>query len=121
MTTSGRRKLDNRRLDYTLKKRHGTKAKRPKTLRCLWCKEKLTVKPRGRLADYCSASCRQAAYVKRKYQRPRAVEALATDLAHRKVREWLRREIWLLLREAGVVASPEPPPIPRSARSRPSF
>ena len=49
----------------------------------------------------------------RKYRRPRAVEALAADLAHVRVREWLRQEIWNLLREAGLVAAPEPTALPR--------
>ncbi len=49
----------------------------------------------------------------RKYRRPGAVEALAADLAHVRVREWLRQEIWNLLRQAGLVAAPEPPVLPR--------
>jgi hypothetical protein len=112
---------DNRRFDYMFNKAHGWPAKRPKTLRCLRCKKRFVVKPRGRLSDYCSASCRQTAYVTRKCRRLGAVEALAADLGHIRVREWLRREIWQLLREAGLVDPPEPPPTPRSTQKKPTL
>lgn len=52
------------------------------------------------------------AYVQRKANRPHPVELLARDLAHAHVKAWLRKEIWNLLREAGLVTDPEPPSLP---------
>jgi hypothetical protein len=61
------------------------------------------------------------AYVRRKANRPHFLELLAVDLASAQVRSFLRREIWNLLRPAGIVSTPEPPPIPASSRPRPSL
>jgi hypothetical protein len=57
--------------------------------------------------------CRRAAYLARKPNRPHPVTLLATDLSHVHVREFLRREIWKLLQQAGLVSALEPPPMPR--------
>jgi len=66
--------------------------KRPKTLHCLRCNAKMTVKPRGRLPTFCSQSCRQRAYEQKKWSRPHPVELLAKDLARADVREAIRSE-----------------------------
>jgi hypothetical protein len=83
---------ERRRLDYALGRQ-----KRPRTLRCRWCKTKIEIKPRGRVAEFCSQTCRQRAYEQRKWTRPVAIEAVAGDLATTKVREAIRAEAWSLL------------------------
>jgi hypothetical protein len=93
-------------------------AARPKTVRCYWCRAKLKVPSRGRLPQCCSATGRQRAYQKRKWSRPGAVEALAADLAHVKVRSWLRKEIRALLVEAGLVPAQMPLPAANTRRSK---
>jgi hypothetical protein len=67
---------DRRRLDYALGRR-----KRPRTLRCRWCNSKIEIKPRGRVPEFCSQTCRQRAYEQRKWARPATVEMVARDLA----------------------------------------
>src|SRR5271167_3795817 len=73
-------------------------AKRPKTQRCLKCKAKIKLKPRGRRPKYCSQSCRQRIYERRRWQRPAPVEALARDIAHIKVQDALMRAAVRVLR-----------------------
>jgi hypothetical protein len=46
---------------------------------------------------------------------------LARDLAHTHVREWIRREIWSLLLQAGLVSAPTPPVEPRRRSSKPDL
>jgi hypothetical protein len=99
------------RLDYALGRR-----KRPRTLRCRWCNTKIEIKPRGRVAEFCSQTCRQRAYEQRKWARPAPVELLARDLATAKFREAVRAELWSLLRERGLVPAAEPPPLPKKPR-----
>jgi hypothetical protein len=48
--------------------------------RCHWCREFFKAKTGGRPALYCSASCRQRAYEKRKWSPPTVEQALAWDL-----------------------------------------
>jgi hypothetical protein len=87
--------------------------------RCARCKRSFKKAALGRPRKFCGRSCRQAAYLKRAAHRPRPVELLAADLAHAKVRNWLRREIWDLLMQAGLVSAPEPPPTPARGPRRP--
>jgi hypothetical protein len=56
-------------------------------------------------AYYCSASCGQHADQQRKWcgEGPSAAAALAEDLAHIRVREWLRKEIWAMFVQAMLV------------------
>ena len=103
---------DNRRLDYRLGGIYKQPRKRPKTLRCGWCKEKFKVGRRGRLPDFCSHSCRQRAYERSKWG-PGLREVLARDLATVRGREVIRAEIWTLLKQLGLVSEPNPPPPPR--------
>ena len=91
-------------------------AKRPRTLRCRWCNSKIEIKPRGRVPEFCSQTCRQRAYEQRKWARPAAVEMVARDLATAKVREVVRSEAWHLLRQMGLVVAAEPPPTPKKPR-----
>jgi hypothetical protein len=106
---------DNRRYDYTFRKLHGAKVKRPKTLRCIWCKEKIAVKPQGRLPAYCSHSCRQRAYERAKWQQPHLL-ALHKDLKRLAIRAEIRKEAMELLRQMGLVGATTASEKPRSAR-----
>ena len=92
-----------------------------RTRKCLSCGKRFRLSLRGRPAWYCSASCRQAAYVRRKGGAFSLVQVMARDLAHIQVREWLRNEIWTLLRQAGLQLPPEPPPIESPRRSKPQL
>ena len=107
--------VDNRRFNYALKKTYGGKAKRPKTLRCLWCREKIAVKPQGRLPRFCSHSCRQRAYERAKWQQPHLLQ-LHKDLRRSAIRTEIRKEAWELLRQMGLVEAAAPPEKPRSKR-----
>ena len=93
--------------------------KRPKTRKCAWCKKSFKVKPRGRAADFCSNSCRQRSYERRKWQRPQLVEAWARDIATVQVRDFIRGEIWTLLQQAGLVAPKAPVPSVPKPTSKP--
>jgi len=89
---------------------------RPKTLRCVGCKKRFPVPRRGRLPSFCSGTCRQNAYVKRKYGRPGPVAALSEDLGHARVRAFIRKEIWNVLVAAGWV---DPlAPVPRDSEPK---
>src|SRR6516164_4457952 len=93
-------------------KARGVSTKRPRTLRCVWCKAKIKVKPQGRLPLFCSHSCRQRAYERAKWGQPHLV-ALCKDLATTELRRAIREEAWAMLRQAGLVQTPAPPPMPR--------
>jgi hypothetical protein len=112
----GRR--DNRRFDYAIKRAHGRPVKRPRSLRCLRCGEKIAVKVKGPLPIYCSHSCRQLAYLRDKLNRPHLAR-LQNDLSAAARIAETRRVVWDLLKEAGVVTTPDPPPSPE--RKRPSL
>jgi hypothetical protein len=91
--------------------------KRPRTRKCALCREPFYVKPRGRVAAFCSTSCKQRAYEQRKWKRPHAVEALAQDVATMKVRAYVRAEIWAVLQELGLAPKQAlPPPLPTKKR-----
>jgi hypothetical protein len=49
------------------------------------------------------------------------VTLLAADLSRVHVREFLRREIWNVLQQAGLVSAPEPPPMRRRRGSEPDL
>jgi hypothetical protein len=80
------------------------------------CKRSFKPRKRGRLPSFCSATCKQRAYQQRKHSGPMVL--LAQDLATVKGRDILRREIWLILRQAGLVTEPDPPPPPAPRRRR---
>jgi hypothetical protein len=93
-----------------------------KPRRCAHCRRRFKPPATGRPPKFCRPACRQAAYLARKTHRPHPVTLLAADLAHVRVREWLRREIWSLLGQAGVVSAPNPPVEPPPRRSsKPKF
>src|SRR4051794_36692438 len=98
----------HRRFDYRLKKARGLPAKRPKTLRCLWCRGKIDVNPRGRLPKFCSHSCRQRGYERSKWRQPFAV-AFRKDHARVATQDVIRQAAWELLKEVGLVKAAMPP------------
>jgi hypothetical protein len=89
-----------------------------RAVKCTRCGRRFKPASTGRPPRYCSASCRQAAYLARNANRLRPVQLLAADLSHIHVKNWLRREMWNLLREADLVSSIEPPPMPRQRGSK---
>ena len=82
--------------------------RRPKTARCLRCKTKIAVKGKGPVPLYCSHTCRQLAYQKRRHLGPMVMTA--RQIAALTVRGVIRAEIMEVLRELGLVATPTPPP-----------
>jgi hypothetical protein len=87
-------------------------------VKCTRCGRRFKPASTGRPPRYCSASCRQAAYLVRNANRLHPVQLLAADLADIQVQNWLRREMLKLLRQAGLVIAPEPPPMPRQRGSK---
>jgi hypothetical protein len=47
-------------------------------------------------------------------------DGMAQDIATVQGRDILRREIWLILRQAGLVTEPDPPPPPAPRRRKPT-
>jgi hypothetical protein len=92
---------------------------RPKTLRCARCKKKMSIQPRGRVRVFCSKTCRQRAYEKRKWSRPTPIEALDHDLATIKVCDIIRTEVLAILQDRGLITDTSPPPTPKAPRKRP--
>ena len=88
------------------------KAARPKPPKCARCGKRFTPKPVGRPALFCSASCRQRAYEKRRLSQYSASDALALDLlpraAQRKVVEEVRHAHMLALIMNGTVPLNDP-------------
>jgi len=95
--------------------------KRPKTIRCRFCKKKVRASKRGRVNLYCSASCRQNHYQARKWAQLGPVAALNRDIWSMEFRTAVRKELWLVLREVGLVGDPTPPPVPRTPRRGPAL
>jgi hypothetical protein len=93
--------------------------RRAKSVRCEHCKTRIKIKTRGRVPKFCSPTCRQLAYERRKWQRPTPVELLAQDIAHAKFRDFVRKEIWTVLQMAELISRDQSlPSAPRNARSR---
>jgi hypothetical protein len=88
-----------------------TKTRRPKR-RCQWCKKHFQPKLTGRPALFCSASCRQRTYEKRKWSEFSMSDALSVDLlsvaAHRKLVEQARHAHMIQLLKEGTVPLIEP-------------
>ena len=84
--------------------------RRPRTTRCRRCTAKIKVKTKGPVPKYCSPSCKQESYLRRRYLTP--VQLLERDLANIKVRDVIRAMILDILVQHGlVVESSLPPPI----------
>ena len=88
------------------------KAARPKPSKCARCRKRFTSKPLGRPALFCSASCRQRSYEKRRLSQYSASDALALDLlpraAQRKMVEEVRHAHILELIMNGMVPLNDP-------------
>ena len=84
------------------------RSRRPRSVRCKACKQPIKLKSKGRVPTYCSATCRQHAYLAHKYQGPLAL--LQQDIASVRFRDFIRKEIWEVLKQARLVDMPEPPP-----------
>ena len=72
------------------------------------------------MPKFCSPTCRQLAYERRKWQRPTAVELLAKDIATNNIRAIIRAEVWTVLQMAGVVSPNQPPPLSPSKHQPPT-
>jgi hypothetical protein len=83
--------------------------RRPRTTRCKRCKAQIKVKNKGPVPKYCSPSCKQAVYLRRRFRSP--LELVARDLASIQVRELIRTTIMDILVQQGLVKSNLPPPI----------
>jgi hypothetical protein len=82
--------------------------RRPRTTRCRRCKAKIKVKTKGPVPKYCSQSCKQQGYLRRRFLSP--VQLLERDLANFKVRDVIRTTILDILVEVGLVEKSRLPP-----------
>ena len=83
--------------------------RRPRTKKCKWCRKTIKIASRGPVPTYCSQSCKQRAYERRKYRGP--MLALIEDTETVKLRALIRNEITNILTENGVIARPTPRPV----------
>jgi len=90
-----------------------TTARRRKGARCPVCKERFKLRPRGRPPVFCSPTCRQRAYERRKWQRPHPIDLLARDINTVQVKDLVRRIVREVLTEAGIDLPPPPPKKPK--------
>ena len=88
--------------------------RRPRSVRCQECKQAIKLKKRGRIPSYCSATCKQQAYLKRKFRG--LAEVVTQSIQTIKGRAYLRGEIWAILQETGLAPKSEPPPPVKSKR-----
>ena len=91
-------------------------ALRPKN--CIDCGKKLPRQRnknplKGRPREFCSATCRQRAYEKRKYGGNPALRLLQQDLATARLREIVRQEVRRTLAELGMITPETETPTPR--------
>jgi hypothetical protein len=93
--------------------------KRPRRTRCRSCRGQIRVKAKGRIPTFCSHSCKQKAYLTRRYQGP--MELLAKDIATWQVRVAIRQEVMSLLAQLGFVTSESPPLLPSKPRAKPKL
>ena len=81
-----------------------------KPRKCERCGERFRPCVRGRPQRFCGASCRQAAYSERRIAIEKDPSALlARDLNTMAVRTAMRRELWAMMRQIGLVTDPKPP------------
>ena len=82
--------------------------RRPRTVRCHGCRNPIKVKIKGRIPTYCRQTCKQQAYLKRRYRGP--MELLAQDIATVRVSAVIRQEVMHCLALLGLVSPGTPPP-----------
>jgi len=101
---------------------HGIRPfKRAKTAKCRRCSARIEIKTRGRPSSFCSRSCRQRAYERRKWQRPHALELLARDLAAVQIHDVIREEIWNILQQMGLERPSTVPPNASAQKNKPKL
>jgi hypothetical protein len=83
--------------------------RRPRTTRCKRCNAQIKVKNKGPVPKYCSQSCKQEVYLRRRFRSP--LELVARDLASIQVREVIWTTIMDILVQQGLVKSNLRPPI----------
>lgn len=88
-----------------------TKGRRPHSVRCKGCKSIIKLKSKGRVPSYCSPTCRQNAYLKRRYTGP--MELLKQDIATVQGRDIIHREVRDYLVQLGFATESVPSPKPR--------
>jgi hypothetical protein len=76
---------------------------RPRFVKCARCAKRIKVSRTGRLPGYCTVNCRSMAYAKRSRAAKLTLPPSSAD-------ERLRRIVWEVLRDVGLVAGGEPPP-----------
>ena len=97
------------------------KIKRPKSAKCASCRERFRVKAKGRVPTYCSQSCKQMGYLRRKLLGPMPLLLLRKDIATVQVRDAIRREVWSIMQQAGLVLPQRPVPPPPRTKSKPAL
>src|SRR5262245_47281777 len=93
--------------------------RRPRTVRCKRCRARIEVGRKGRVPSYCGHTCRQLAYVQRGVGGPALL--LAQDMATVRFRDFIRREIWNILLQAGLVGGDDPPPPNKPKSNKPTL
>ena len=93
-----------------------TKRRRPRSVRCKGCKGIIKIKSKGRVPTYCSQTCRQNAYLKRRYTGP--MELLQQDIATVQVRDIIHREVRDYLVQLGFAPEGVPPPKPKGKQPK---
>jgi hypothetical protein len=83
--------------------------RRPRTTRCKRCKAKIKVKNKGPVPKYCCQSCKQEAYLRRRFRPPLGL-LVERDLANIELREIIRTTLIDILVEQGLLKSNLPPP-----------
>jgi hypothetical protein len=76
---------------------------RPRFVKCARCAKRIKVSPTGRLPVYCSVSCKSMAYAKRTRAKKPTLPPPTAD-------EHLRKVIWEVLRDVGLLVGDKPPP-----------
>jgi hypothetical protein len=82
--------------------------RRPRTILCKRCKAQVKVKNKGPVPKYCSQSCKQEGYLRRRFRSP--LELVARDLASIELRAVIWTTIMDILVQQGLVKSNLPPP-----------
>jgi hypothetical protein len=93
-----------------------TERRRPRSVRCKGCKGIIKIKSKGRVPTYCSQTCRQNAYLKRRYTGP--TELLKQDIATVQVRDIIHREVWDYLVRLGFTPEGGRPPKPKGKQPK---
>jgi len=81
---------------------------RPKFARCLRCKKRFAIKPRGRIRLYCSGACKVAVFEKvARLTRPNVPKPQRPRLP---LDERTALRVWQMLIDASIIPADTPPP-----------